>query len=292
MPGRRSSPSTSSPTTPTPGHGDDGGDGGDRGGPEGGCPDEPGGRDTEPELEPEGPAEPEPEIEDPAEPELEAEPGPDADAAESPRPACPYTSMISGGGTVPAPLLAELRQMGVAVRPVLTAADVTATPSYRPTAGQQRFVRTRDMTCRFPGCDHPAEFCDVDHTNPYDANGLTHPSNLKTLCRKHHLLKTFWVGRGGWTDEQHPDGTIVWTTPTGRRKTVPPDSRVHFPDWDTTTPTPTTPTATASAPRNDTADRGLTMPRRRRTRAHQQRATIAAERERNRKAAAANPPPF
>ena len=197
--------------------------------------------------------------------------------------------MISGGGTVPAPLLAELRRIGVAVRPVLTAAEVTATPAYRPTAGQQRFVRTRDVTCRFPGCAHPAEFCDVDHTIPYGANGLTHPGNLKALCRKHHLLKTFWVGRGGWTDEQRADGTVVWTTPTGRRVTVPPGSQLYFPDWDTSTPTPAAPIVAESG---STADRGLAMPRRRRTRAQQHRATIAAERERNRKHAEANPPTF
>jgi len=55
----------------------------------------------------------------------------------------------------------------------------------------------------------------------------------------HHLLKTFWVGRGGWSDEQHPDGTIVWTTPAGLRKRVPTGSRVLFPGWDTT-PQPAT----------------------------------------------------
>jgi hypothetical protein len=33
--------------------------------------------------------------------------------------------------------------------------------------------------------------------------------------RCHHLLKTFWGGPDGWRDEQHPDGTITWTTPSG-----------------------------------------------------------------------------
>ena len=28
-------------------------------------------------------------------------------------------------------------------------------------------IRCRDMTCRFPGCDRPAEFTDIDHTIPY-----------------------------------------------------------------------------------------------------------------------------
>ena len=53
------------------------------------------------------------------------------------------------------------------------------------------------MTCRFPGCDEPAHHCDIDHTIAYPA-GPTQASNLKCLCRKHHLLKTF----GGWHDQQ------------------------------------------------------------------------------------------
>jgi hypothetical protein len=129
----------------------------------------------------------------------------------------------------------------------------------------------------------------VDHTIPYGTTGLTHPGNLKCLCRKHHLLKTFWVGPGGWSDEQLADGTIVWTTPTGRRKPVPPGSRVLFPDWNTTTPTPAT---TEMPPGPPAPGRELTMPLRARTRADQHRRTIRAERARNQQADLANPPPF
>ena len=49
---------------------------------------------------------------------------------------------------------------------------------------------------RFPGCDEPAQHCDIDHTIAYPT-GPTQASNLKCLCRKHHLLKTF----GGWHDQ-------------------------------------------------------------------------------------------
>lgn len=80
------------------------------------------------------------------------------------------------------------------------------------------------MTCRFPGCDQPTEFCDIDHTLPYPL-GPTHPSNLKCLCRKHHLLKTFWTG---WRDVQLPDGTIIWTAPNGHTYTTHPDSRISY----------------------------------------------------------------
>jgi hypothetical protein len=193
--------------------------------------------------------------------------------------------VIAGGGVIPAPLLAELRAMGATIAPVLNPVDLTAVPGYRPSTALARFVRTRDTTCCFPGCDRPAEYSDVDHTIPYAAGGLTHAGNLKCLCRKHHLLKTFWVGRGGWSDEQLPDGTVVWTTPTGRRKHVPPGSRVLFPDWNTTTPAPTTPQW--APPR--TPGRELTMPLRARTRTQQQSHNITTERARNHQH---DPPPF
>ena len=112
------------------------------------------------------------------------------------------------GATLPAPLLAELIAGGAAVKPVRHPGDSPPEPGYRPSAQLQRFIRCRDLTCRFPSCDRPAELCDVDHTVPYPL-GLTHPSNLKCLCRKHHLLKTFWSGPDRWRDRQHPDGAIT-----------------------------------------------------------------------------------
>jgi hypothetical protein len=96
---------------------------------------------------------------------------------------------------------------------------------YRPSAALAEFVRCRDLTCRFPGCDQPAEVCDLDHTVPFPL-GPTHPSNLKLLCRYHHRLKTFWTG---WRDQRRPDGTIVWTSPTGHTYITRPGSRLLFP---------------------------------------------------------------
>ena len=63
--------------------------------------------------------------------------------------------------------------------------------------------------------------CDIDHTIPYQANqpadeagetGKTSSCNCGPRCRRHHRLKTI----GGWTLEQHPDGSTTWTSPTGR----------------------------------------------------------------------------
>ncbi len=93
----------------------------------------------------------------------------------------PPSAVIVGGGMVPATLLAELIRGGVKVRPVHHPGDTAAEPGWRPSAALERFLRMRDMTCRFPNCDRPAEFCDVDHAIPYHARGPTHPSKL-TFC--------------------------------------------------------------------------------------------------------------
>ena len=100
--------------------------------------------------------------------------------------------------------------------------------SYRPSANLDWFVRCRDMTCRFPGCKKPADVCDLDHTIAYPV-GPTCASNLKCLCRKHHLLKTFWAGPNGWRDRQLPDGTVIWTDPDGQTHVTRPGSYELFP---------------------------------------------------------------
>ncbi|MEE3067561.1 MAG: DUF222 domain-containing protein [Actinomycetota bacterium] len=191
-------------------------------------------------------------------------------------PAPPWTpaAHIRGGGMVPAPLIAELIRNGAKVRPVVHPAEAGPEAGYHPSAGLQRFVRCRDLTCRFPGCDRPAEWCDVDHTVPYPL-GPTHPSNLKCLCRKHHLLKTFWTG---WHDEQRPDGTVVWTTPSGHTYLTRPGSRLLFPTL--CLPTGELPIA----PRSDRppGGRGVFMPKRRRTREQDRAYRINAERSLNR----------
>jgi hypothetical protein len=207
-----------------------------------------------------------------------------------PDPPCAGTKPLSGrivsGGLVPAPLLAELIRGGAKVRPVGHPADAPAESGYRPSAALERFIRCRDLTCRFPGCDRPAEFCDIDHTVPFPF-GLTHPSNLKCLCRKHHLLKTFWAG---WSDVQLPDGTVVWTTPGGQTYATHPGSRLLFPSL--CLPTGELPTApTIDRP---LGDRGIMMPTRRRTREQDRAARIDAERALNDAHVAERniPPPF
>jgi hypothetical protein len=84
--------------------------------------------------------------------------------------------------------------------------------SYTPTAAVDRFVRLRDRTCQFPGCNQPAEFADLDHRTAFAEGGRTTTHNLHCLCRHHHRLKH----QGGWSITPNPDGTVTWTSPTGR----------------------------------------------------------------------------
>lgn len=105
---------------------------------------------------------------------------------------------------------------------------------YQPTAEVDRWVRLRDLTCRFAGCDRPVTTCDLDHTTPFNhadpsAGGLTVPWGLSDYCREHHRLKTFHGGPEGWRDEQLDDGTIVWTSPTGRTYRTTPLGSELFP---------------------------------------------------------------
>ena len=209
-----------------------------------------------------------------------ATPAPDADAPvkpaepKPPTPPTPRAALIIGGGPIPPSLLGELIAHGATVKPI-TAPKDTAAHGYRPSAKLADFIRMRDLTCRFPGCNRPAILTDIDHTTPYPA-GATHPANMKCLCRKHHLLKTYWPG---WNDRQLPDGTITWTTPTGRVYTTRPGSHLYFPTWHTTTgpaPPPATTTTTTKP-----GDRTVMMPRRQRTRAADHAQHIKTERARN-----------
>ncbi|CAN5492659.1 HNH endonuclease signature motif containing protein [soil metagenome] len=235
----------------------------------------------EPQAQPESPksdSEPKPYVA-----EVKPSPTPPAIAPSAPpAPAAPpppsrrATGVIPGGGIVPAPLLAELIRNGATVQ-FTTPPCTEAEPRYRPSTTLADHVRIRDLTCRYPGCDRPAEFTDIDHTIAWPT-GLTHPSNTACLCRKHHLLKTFWTGAGGWAETQLPDGTIVWTTPAGVTYQTHPDCTVLFPTATISAPAPTTrPTPKGvKRPGND-----LASFKRKRTRTQDREQRIHTEREHN-----------
>jgi hypothetical protein len=138
-----------------------------------------------------------------------------------------------------------------------------STTTYQPGKTLRGAVEARDATCTFPGCDNPADRCDLDHIQPFahkntktsdrsndrearnrrtdhdtrngnepTERGQTNAHNLHTLCRKHHLLKT----HADWNIVRDPHtGTTTWTTPTGRTHTRPPtvlDTHIDLDDID------------------------------------------------------------
>nr|MDP9166688.1 HNH endonuclease [Actinomycetota bacterium] len=181
---------------------------------------------------------------------------------------------MMGGRFVPGPITRRVA-LKATLRTIVHPRHRPPEPRYTPSRKLADFVRCRDLTCRFPGCREPATSCDVDHTIPWPC-GPTQASNLKALCRTHHLLKTFWGGENGWRDRQEPDGTVVWTAPDGRSHATAPGSRLLFP----TLCEPTAPTIVTGTPAAHTT--GLTMPRRRTTRVQDRARRIAEQRDLNR----------
>jgi hypothetical protein len=203
-------------------------------------------------------------------------------------PAATAPGIMLGGPVLAGPIIRRQAHTATITRIVHPGASPPE-PRYTPSVRLADFVRCRDLTCRFPGCDVPAQRCDLDHTIPYPGGG-TCASNLKCLCRFHHLLKTFWGGPGGWADRQLPDGTVIWTAPGGQTYTTHPGSHLLFPTLcEPTAPMRTTGSPAAPATGSRAApgaapaatNIGLTMPRRDTTRAESRRRRIDDERRLN-----------
>jgi len=202
---------------------------------------------------------------------------------------------LPGFGILPAESVRELA--ATATRTPLVMPSATPDPGYRPSAMTREFVRWRDLTCRWPGCDRPAQRCDFDHTVPWPL-APTHASGGKLYCRIHHLIKTF---HPGWTEQQLPDGTLVLATPTGHTYVTEPHGASMFSAL--AQPTGELDILPHMVP-SDT-DRSAMMPRRKQTRdqnrrdrintERRQRTDLIAEEQRQRQAwlaATYEPPPF
>ena len=101
-------------------------------------------------------------------------------------------------------LTAAVAQMGAP--PVLR--DLTGS-GYRFPPRLERFLKTRDRTCVFPGCNRRA--VDLDHRKPWPY-GKTSAENGECLCRHHHRAK-----HTVFTVIRNPDGSYTWTTRGGWR---------------------------------------------------------------------------
>ncbi|MEO6794173.1 MAG: HNH endonuclease signature motif containing protein [Mycobacterium sp.] len=186
-------------------------------------------------------------------------------------------TLIGDDELIPAELLVELAHTAL-LRPLVHPAGASPEQGYVPSRALADFVRCRDLTCRFPGCDKPATDSDLDHTIAYADGGPTHASNLKCLCRRHHLVKTFLR----WADQQLPDGTVIWHSPSGHTYVTTPGSAWLFPQL-------CVPTGDVAAPAVERrcepeGDRALRIPRRSHTRAENHARYVVAERSQNRRA--------
>ena len=90
---------------------------------------------------------------------------------------------------------------------------------YRVSDELRLFLTVRDERCRFVGCTRRAAASDVDHSRAWEHGGGTDPANLAHLCRGHHRLKH---GSRWRIEATHPDGTVDWVSPTGRRHRTRP----------------------------------------------------------------------
>jgi hypothetical protein len=186
-------------------------------------------------------------------------------------------------GLIPPEVVAELAKSATLV-PLFHPADAAPEKGYVPSKALADFVRCRDLTCRWPGCDQPAARCDVDHTIPYSQGGATHASNLKCYCRTHHLIKTFL----GWSEQQLADGTLILTSQGGQAYVTTPGSALLFPSL--CRAVGGFPAVEADPPQPEyCAQRTAMMPKRRRTRAQDRAARVATERHHNRQARLAAP---
>jgi hypothetical protein len=184
-------------------------------------------------------------------------------------------SQVGVDGLISPELIAELAK-SAKLMPLVHPADAPPEPGYVPSKALADFVRCRDLTCRWPGCDRPAYQCDLDHTIPHAQGGPTHAANLKCYCRTHHLVKTFW----GWRDQQLPDGTLILTSPAGHTYVTTPGSALLFPSLCHAVggmPAP----ETDLPPADYCTDRAAMMPKRRRTRAQDRTRRITTQRRQN-----------
>ncbi len=77
------------------------------------------------------------------------------------------------------------------------------------TRHQTMALIARDVGCSFPGCAHPADYCERHHIVPWIDGGPTDLDNLTLLCVYHH--RNF--EQRGWTVRMNDQGLPEWRPP-------------------------------------------------------------------------------
>ena len=113
----------------------------------------------------------------------------------------------------------------ILTHPVTGAVLDVGRDTFAISSGLRTWLRLRDGTCRFPGCNTSAARSDVDHTVDRAFGGPTTPDNLAHLCPQHHKLKH----NTAWRVHHHGNGHLQWTSPSGRVYSTEPAYSVASP---------------------------------------------------------------
>ena len=122
----------------------------------------------------------------------------------------------------------------VTVKPIIDLNTDDAVNGYTPPDRIAEHVRARWPRCVFPYCTRSSRTADLDHCDPYQAQGppgQTSTRNLFPLCRRHHRMKTHremttgnrWTYRPTDPARGEPPNAIIWTSPLGLRYLVDRD---------------------------------------------------------------------
>jgi len=96
---------------------------------------------------------------------------------------------------------------------------------YKVPKALRTYLRVRDETCRFPGCNRAASGCEVDHIVAWAHQGETNWDNLQHLCTKHHKMKH----ETRWAITHHRNGTLTWQSPTAKHYMTHPATTIAPP---------------------------------------------------------------
>ncbi|WP_264990835.1 HNH endonuclease signature motif containing protein, partial [Mycobacterium kiyosense] len=93
------------------------------------------------------------------------------------------------------------------------------------TADQRLTLFAAERGCTFPGCDVPADKCEVHHIDEWAAGGRTDVDRMTLTCGPNHKL----LNRG-WTTSKRHDNRTAWTPPSHLDRNQPRTNSYHHPE--------------------------------------------------------------
>jgi Domain of unknown function (DUF222) len=92
-------------------------------------------------------------------------------------------------------------------------------------ADQRVVLYAGERGCTHPGCDVPADKCEVHHINEWATGGNTDIDTLTLACTPHHRL----IGKG-WATTKLPNGRTAWHPPPNLDRGGPRTNDYHHPE--------------------------------------------------------------